>query len=122
MPVQLRARIANGRTEIDVIDQGPGIPADQRKRVFERFAKGAPPATPGHLPTGGTGLGLAIVQWAVGLHSGTVEVLDTATGCTIRVSLPVAGPLPSPATNQLPIPATGQLPSPAAANPGPPPT
>jgi signal transduction histidine kinase len=56
--------------------------------VFERFARGNSPAQTGQIPTGGTGIGLAIVRWAVGLHGGTVEVADSATGCTMRLTLP----------------------------------
>jgi len=71
-----------------VVDQGPGIAADQRERVFERFARGNSPAITGQISTGGTGLGLSIVRWAVTLHGGTVEVADSDTGCTMRVMLP----------------------------------
>lgn len=73
---------------VDVIDRGPGIAAGDRERVFERFARGNNPAQTGQIPTGGTGLGLSIVRWAVTLHGGTVEVADTSTGCTMRVTLP----------------------------------
>jgi signal transduction histidine kinase len=74
---------------IEVGDEGPGIPREDRHRVFERFTRGE--RTPG----GGTGLGLAIARWVVELHGGTIAVVDPAihsgqTGCRIRVSLPVA--------------------------------
>jgi signal transduction histidine kinase len=73
---------------VDVIDRGPGIAKGERERVFDRFARGNNPAHTGQIPTGGTGLGLSIVRWAVTLHGGTVEVADTPTGCTMRVTLP----------------------------------
>src|SRR3954449_3041386 len=57
---------------IEVTDEGPGIPPDQRARVFERFTRGERAA--GH--SGGTGLGLAIAQWVVELHGGTICVVD----------------------------------------------
>lgn len=66
---------------LEVCDEGPGIPAEERERVFQRFSRGATSA-------GGTGLGLAIARWAVELHGGTVEVLDAAAGCRIRVTIP----------------------------------
>jgi signal transduction histidine kinase len=66
---------------LDVVDEGPGIAAAERERVFQRFTRGATSA-------GGTGLGLAIARWAVELHGGTVEVMDTAVGCRIRVTIP----------------------------------
>jgi signal transduction histidine kinase len=71
---------------IEVTDDGPGIPPDQRARVFERFTRGERASG----PSGGTGLGLAIAQWVVELHGGTVAVVDApAGGCRIRVTLPV---------------------------------
>ena len=66
---------------LDVADEGPGIPPAEREQVFQRFTRGATSA-------GGTGLGLAIARWAVELHGGTVEVIDTAIGCRIRVTIP----------------------------------
>lgn len=65
---------------LEVADAGPGIAADERSRIFERF-------THGGSRDGGTGLGLAIAQWAVGLHGGTIEIVD-APGCRVRVALP----------------------------------
>ncbi len=44
--------------------------------------------TRGATSDGGTGLGLAIARWAVELHGGTIEVLDAAPGCRIRVTIP----------------------------------
>jgi signal transduction histidine kinase len=57
-----------------VEDAGPGIPADQRTRVFERFARR------GGRDHSGVGLGLAIVQRHVGLHHGVVRVEDRPGG------------------------------------------
>ena len=86
--VRLAAHRRGRDVLIDVVDQGPGIAPADRRRVFERFARGNAPARPGEA-TGGTGLGLSIVRWAAELHGGTVEVADTPTGCTMRVTLPV---------------------------------
>jgi signal transduction histidine kinase len=85
--VRLAARSSGRSVLIDVVDQGPGIAPEDRRRVFERFARGNAPGRPGEA-TGGTGLGLSIVRWAAKLHGGTVEVVDTPTGCTMRVTLP----------------------------------
>ncbi len=76
----LAARDASG-LRIEVTDQGPGIAPAERERVFERFTRGA-------TSDGGTGLGLAIARWAVELHGGVIEVMDTESGCRIRVSIP----------------------------------
>jgi signal transduction histidine kinase len=69
---------------IEVADEGPGIPADERHRVFERFTRGD------RATGGGTGLGLAIARWVVDLHDGSISVVDQdgTTGCRIRVTLP----------------------------------
>lgn len=71
--------------ELEVLDEGPGIPEADRERVFERFGRAEPPT---HGADGGTGLGLAIARWAVDLHGGRIWVAESATGCRIRVVLP----------------------------------
>ncbi|MGH6657244.1 MAG: HAMP domain-containing sensor histidine kinase [Actinocrinis sp.] len=82
-----------GGVRIEVADEGPGIPEDERLSVFERFTRGGD----GGQPTGGgTGLGLAIARWAVELHGGTIEVAPSARGALIRVDLP-ADPGPAAA-------------------------
>ena len=93
--VRLVATRVAGDVQIDVVDNGPGIAAAQRAHVFERFVRGNSPSTTGQVSTGGTGLGLAIVRWAVELHGGRIEVADTESGCTMRVTLPGAGAPPT---------------------------
>lgn len=78
--VLVRAGAGSG-LQLDVLDDGPGIPAAERERVFQRFTRG-------DTSDGGTGLGLAIARWAVELHGGTIEVLDATPGCRIRVTIP----------------------------------
>ncbi len=78
--VSVRAGVGPG-LQLDVRDDGPGIPASERERVFQRFTRG-------DTSDGGTGLGLAIARWAAELHGGTIEVLDAAHGCRIRVTIP----------------------------------
>src|SRR4051812_19093087 len=70
---------------LEVADSGPGMPAEQAERVFERFYRADPARS-----RGGTGLGLAIVAGLVEAHGGSVEV-DTAPGegATFRVVLPL---------------------------------
>jgi two-component system sensor histidine kinase BaeS len=90
--VWLRAYRAGGATVLEVEDQGPGIPADQRAAVFERFTTGGI----GPDGTGGTGLGLAIARWVTDLHGGSIEVLDSRRhGCMVRATLPT-GTTPPP--------------------------
>ena len=71
---------------LEVADQGPGIPAADRNRVFERF--GTLAETEGG---GGTGLGLAIARWVTDLHGGTIHFVEPepgGTGARVRVDLP----------------------------------
>lgn len=64
----------NGRTcEIVVEDDGEGIPAAERERVFERFYRRNDDGA-------GTGLGLAIVRWIAQAHAGTVTVAQSGEG------------------------------------------
>jgi signal transduction histidine kinase len=79
--VTVLASSGGSELRIEVSDEGPGIPAAERERVFERFSRGATSA-------GGTGLGLAIARWAVELHGGTIEVMDGGMGCRIGVTIP----------------------------------
>lgn len=85
--VIVRARRADGRITIAVSDDGPGIPARDLPRIFERFYR-ADKAR--HRELGGTGLGLSIVKHIAQLHGGSVEV-ESALGCgtTVLVHLPL---------------------------------
>ena len=85
----------NGLLEVE--DNGPGIPADMRTAVFERFRQVEGDARRRY---GGTGLGLAIVKDFVELHGGTVS-LDEAPGGGARfsVKLPLTAPADSVSGN-----------------------
>jgi two-component system OmpR family sensor kinase len=74
-------------TVLQVIDNGPGIPAPLQSEVFERFARGDSSRS---RKGGSTGLGLAIVSAVVKAHHGTITV-DSAPGRTeFTVRLPVS--------------------------------
>lgn len=84
--IDIESRAHNGRIEIGVADRGPGIPADDLPRVFERFYRADRSRA---RDSGGTGLGLAIVRHLVGLHGGSVSAAARDGGGTIvTVSLP----------------------------------
>ena len=68
---------ANGPT-VSVSDNGPGIPADQRERVFEPFVRLGERGT--QTPRAGTGLGLAIVRRTIESHGGAVTCDPSAAG------------------------------------------
>jgi signal transduction histidine kinase len=74
--------------ELEVLDEGPGIPQAQWSKVFERFSRGAVPAPHGSGSDGGTGLGLAIARWAVELHGGRIRVAESTRGCRMHLTLP----------------------------------
>jgi signal transduction histidine kinase len=89
--VTLRARGGQGpqSLEVEVVDEGPGIPEQERHRVFERFSRAsAAQGAPKGAGDGGTGLGLAIARWAVDLHGGGIRVAESSRGCRIQVTLP----------------------------------
>ena len=78
-----------GRWEVVVADSGPGVPADQRDRVFERFARLDESRT---ATSGGFGLGLAICRRLVEAMGGTIRVEDSELGgAAFAVSLEAAG-------------------------------
>ena len=75
--VLLSARRLDGRVEIAVEDDGPGIPEDEAERVFEPFYR---LDRSRDRATGGFGLGLSIARKAVLLHGGTLHVERAASG------------------------------------------
>ena len=68
-----------------VADDGPGVPAQHRDRVFDRFFRGD--ESRAH-ETGSTGLGLAIVRAVAGRHGGTATLDEAVPGATFVVQLP----------------------------------
>lgn len=81
-------------TRLEVRDDGPGIPPEQRERVFERFYR----VDPGRAKEdGGTGLGLAIVKHLVAAMGGRVGVeANQPSGSVFWVELPGATVTPAP--------------------------
>lgn len=85
-PVRVAVRGEGERLLIDVADLGPGIPEEERARIFDMFYSVAR----GDRAPQGTGLGLAICRGMVGAHGGSVEALPGGgAGTTIRVTLPL---------------------------------
>lgn len=86
-PVRLAAGVADGRLRIDIADRGPGIPEDERTRIFDIFYSSARGDRGGQ----GTGLGLSICQGMIGAHGGSVEALPGVggVGTVVRVTLPL---------------------------------
>lgn len=79
-----------GWARLEVDDAGPGVPAELRTEIFERFSRGARAGHRGD--DSGTGLGLALVAQHVDRHGGTVAVVDRpGGGARFVVELPDAG-------------------------------
>jgi len=75
--VVVSARVAAGKLEIAVRDDGPGIPAEARERVFQPFVRLDRSRSRSE---GGAGLGLAIARRIVERHGGSIEILDAPEG------------------------------------------
>jgi two-component system, NtrC family, sensor histidine kinase GlrK len=85
--ISIHARADREQLVIDVMDSGPGIPVDERNRIFEAFYQGKTPQG-GHVK--GTGIGLSVVTEFVNAHGGGIEILEApAGGAHFRVRLPM---------------------------------
>ena len=73
--------------EIEIEDQGPGIPEADRERVFDRFVRLDDAR---NSETGGAGLGLSIAKWAIEAHGGTISLLGAiGGGATFSIAIPL---------------------------------
>lgn len=79
---RIKLRAEEGVVVIDIEDNGPGIPADQREAVFEPFVR------LNEEGTRGAGLGLAAARSIARAHGGDIVILDSENGALIRVTLP----------------------------------
>lgn len=96
---------------LQVSDEGPGIPPEDRQHVFERFWRGDHSRSRN---TGGSGLGLAIVHSIVTAHGGTIEIRGgQPSGTSVRMSVPMSEVAGSPTTGSV----TGER-GPATRSPG----
>jgi two-component system sensor histidine kinase KdpD len=86
-PVELRAWEEPTGVQLEIADRGPGIPAEFRARVFDKFFR-----MPRNLKDGGVGLGLAIASTIVKIHGGAIWVEEReGGGARFRLSLPLDG-------------------------------
>ncbi|XDA97374.1 HAMP domain-containing sensor histidine kinase [Sulfitobacter sp. LCG007] len=81
--ITVALRSDQGRVHVSVSDDGPGIPEDERARVFQRLYRlDRSRSTPGN------GLGLSLVEGVVKLHDGTIALGDNAPGLSVNLSFP----------------------------------
>jgi signal transduction histidine kinase len=79
-PVTVTVSTEDKKLVIEVSDKGPGVPAEEREKIFEPFFTGK---------TQGTGLGLAVVRRTLELHGGKIEALDNSGGgARFRAEIP----------------------------------
>ncbi len=78
----------DGRTELSVVDNGPGVPVGMEEVIFERFGRGDQARSTGD---GGAGLGLPIARDIISRMGGTLELdRDHRPGARFVVSIPLA--------------------------------
>ena len=87
--VLVQAQFTEDEVQVDIVDDGIGIPLDDQERVFERFYRGEDPLV---IATAGTGLGLAIVQQLIEMHGGRIWLTSNGVpgeGSTFSFTLPI---------------------------------
>jgi two-component system sensor histidine kinase KdpD len=87
--VTITARLDAGAVQVDIADEGPGIPPGDEQKVFQKFFRGTGSAA------GGAGLGLAICRAIAVVHGGTLSAHNRpAGGALFRLALPLVGVAP----------------------------
>jgi len=83
--VEVRLQTEPGWARLMVSDDGPGVPAQERERIFERFYQADPSRTGSH-----SGLGLSIASWIVAQHHGRIIAVEARLGgAMFLVDLPL---------------------------------
>ncbi len=85
--IVVRAARTRAAVRIDVVDEGPGVPPEERHRIFDLFYLSDPPASS---QSRGTGVGLALVRAYVEAHGGTITVQSAPgnSGAQFSVTIP----------------------------------
>jgi signal transduction histidine kinase len=125
--VEVAARREAGEAVLTVSDDGPGIPAADRERAFDRFVRLDDARSRDEAESGGAGLGLAIVRAIARTHGGSANLEGAAPGLRAVVRLPAPPGQPAGTTTaRLPAPpgqpagtTTARLPAPPTAAPAP---
>jgi heavy metal sensor kinase len=99
--IDITVRADTTEAALTVANEGPGIPAEHRERIFDRFYRVDEGRSRG---MGGTGLGLAIAKWAVEANGGAIAFVPTAQGAAFRITLPLFSATQTGPTEQPPSP------------------
>ncbi len=86
--IHLDVAVSDGAARVSVTDTGPGVPDDERERIFERLVRLDAGRAVDH---GGAGLGLPIARALARAHGGDLVCLPHEGGAQFLLSLPVAG-------------------------------
>jgi two-component system, OmpR family, phosphate regulon sensor histidine kinase PhoR len=88
--ITVRATEEHGTIFVRVIDRGPGVPLEDRERIFERFVRGSRDGASARVR--GSGIGLALVKHIAESHGGEAMVESSAsTGATFTFTIPARG-------------------------------
>jgi two-component system OmpR family sensor kinase len=85
--VSVGVRVRDGHAQVRIADAGPGVPAADRERVFDRFYRVDKARS---RDRGGSGLGLAVASSLVRAHGGTIELTGEPGATVFTVSLPLS--------------------------------
>ena len=84
--IRIELRRHSDGTHLVVADDGPGVPSDQKEKLFDRFYRSDQSRN-----TPGSGLGLSLVKAIADLHGSTIKLRDNLPGLAVEVSLPEVG-------------------------------
>jgi two-component system, OmpR family, sensor histidine kinase KdpD len=88
-PIHIAAHDVDGAVEIHVDDRGPGVPAGDTTRIFEKFQRG-------DAEVAGAGLGLSICRAIIAAHGGQIWVTPReGSGASFRFTIPIVGDPPT---------------------------